>query len=177
MLSFVEKFEPGARAQVLARMSDEAREALEGGSRTAWLPIEHDHWVVDGVVQLFGRANAIRCWRDSLPDMVDKPLLRSFVSGMLRVFGNDPARIMSLLPKAWPLIYHDFCELELVQEQPNQLEVLFKRIAPQVRQYPNYLHSWDGVLQGVFALAKVPGSVSLTVAADYRSARAICTWE
>ena len=46
---------------------------------------KHDHWIADKIVALLGEERTIRCFRASLPDRVDKPLLRGFVSGMRSV--------------------------------------------------------------------------------------------
>jgi hypothetical protein len=176
IIDFANKFHPGARETILSNLPSEALEALEGGARTAWLSIEHDHWIADGIVGLLGKERAIRCWRASVPDMVDKPLLRSFVSGMLRAFGNGPARVIGLFRKAWPLLFDDFCEIDLRDDHPTQITVLFKDIAPQVRNYPNYFLCWNGVLQGLFEIAEVKGEVDLTIAPDTRKAEARCRW-
>jgi hypothetical protein len=160
----------------MATFPTETLDALEGGSRMAWFPIEHDHWVVDGIIGVLGREQAIRLWRASVPDIVDKPLLRTFVSGMLRVLGDDPARIIGLFPKAWPLIYEGFSELTLNTESSTQVTVVFDQLAPQLRTYPNYFVSWTGIVQGLLELAHVEAEVELTIAPDVRSARARCSW-
>ena len=176
ILDFAEKFQPGTLAQVLATFPDDARAALEAGSRMGWYPIEHDHWVVDGIIAVLGKERAMDCWSASVLDMVDKPLLRTFISGMLRVVGEDPARIIGLLPKAWPLIYDNFCYLELSGTEPNQVTLAFRALAPELHEHPNYFVSWTGVLRGLFEIARVSGQVALTIAQDKQSAEARCSW-
>src|SRR5689334_9237402 len=100
LLDFSEKFQPGTRDQVLSLFPKATLDAFENTPRSSWFSIEHDHFLVDGVVTVLGRDRARQCWRDSVPDIVDKPLLRSFVSGMVRMFGREPARIVGLFPKA-----------------------------------------------------------------------------
>ena len=63
LLAFVDKFEPGARARVLDSFPAASREALETSPRTSWLPLEHDHFVVDGVIAVLGKERALACWR------------------------------------------------------------------------------------------------------------------
>jgi hypothetical protein len=166
LIDFVEKFEPGAREKVLARFPRESREAFESTPRSSWLAIEHDHWVVDSVIAVLGRERALECWRDSVPDIIDKPLLRTFVSGMVRMFGRDPARIIGLFPKAWPLIYRDLSTLRLDTNAAGNPVLLFEDIAPEVREYPNYFVSWEGVCWGFSHIARVNGQVRAELSRD-----------
>lgn len=91
-LAFLDKFHPGSRQRVLSRVPAESRRVIEETSRLSWVAVEHDHWTIDAMVELFGRERAIRCWADSVSSLVEQPLLRTFVSGMLKLVGNDPAR-------------------------------------------------------------------------------------
>jgi len=172
MLDFLERFEPGARARVLAGFPAASLEALESSPRTSWLPIEHDHWVVDGICQVLGVERAIQCWRDSVPDLVDKPLLRTFVSGMLRVIGGSPARRVGLLPRGWGLVYRDFCTLSVEDEGPEGVTLVFDDLAPELRTYPSYLHSFRGVCEGFAIVAQIPGTLAFRTLPGLRRAEA-----
>lgn len=176
VLAFADKFAPGAQDAILRTFPPDALRAFHESSRLAWLPLEHHHWMVDGMVRHFGRERAIRCWSASVPVVVDKPLLRNFVSAMLRLVGREPPRVIDLLPRAWPLLYQDVCEVEAIHDDPHQSWVLFKNIAPQVHAYPNYFVSWTGLLHGLFQLADVSGEVQLDIAAAAREGRARMSW-
>lgn len=141
-----------------------------------WLPLQQHHWMVDGMVSHFGEQGAIRCWSASVLDMVEKPLLRHFVSAMLRLRGREPPRTLDLLPKAWPLIYQDICVVDVTHDQPNQSWVLFRNITPAVYAYPNYFVSWTGLLHGLLALAEVDGEVALDAPAGANEMRARVSW-
>jgi hypothetical protein len=177
VLAFADKFEPGAREAILSTFPAEALRAFHDSSRMAWLPLDQHHWMVDGMVRHFGRQGAIRCWSASVADVVEKPLLRHFVSAMLRLLGREPPRTIDLLPRAWPLVYQDVCEVEAIHDEPTQSWVLFKNIAPQVHAYPNYFVSWIGLLHGLLALAEVQGEVLLDIPAAAREGRARIRWE
>jgi hypothetical protein len=127
-LDFVEQFEPGARAEVLRRFPPESREAFELSPRSSWLALEHDHFVVDGVIAVLGKERALECWRDSVPEIVNKPLLRNFVAGMVRIFGREPARVLGLLPRAWLLIYRDLCTVSVRTDGPLAAIIRFEDI-------------------------------------------------
>lgn len=175
MLSFLDRFQVGARQAVLASMPLASIEALDSGARTGWLPIEHDHFIVDGIVAVLGPERAVQCWRASVPEMVDKPLLRSFVSGMLRLFDADRRRIVGLFPTGWSLVYHDFCKLEVSESSDTHVVLLFRDFAPALADYPNYFHSFHGIVAGFGDFVGMSG-VSFTPAADARSARVRFHW-
>jgi hypothetical protein len=166
LLDFLDRFEPGARARVLELFPAASRDAIENSPRTSWLPVEHDHFTVDGVVAVLGRERALECWRDSVPDIVDKPLLRTFVSGMVRAFGRDPTRILGLFPKAWPLVFRDCCEPSLQKTGAGEALIVFEDVAPEVRMYPNYFLSWQGISWGLCHISEVNAEVRLQVAPD-----------
>jgi hypothetical protein len=176
MLSFLETFQSGARQAVLASIPLGSLDALEAGGRTGWLALEHDHWIVDGIVSVLGPDRAVQCWTASVADLVGTPLLRNFVSGMLRLFGKDQTRIIGVFPQAWSAVYQDFCEVELSESSPTYAVLAFNDIAPVLREYPNYFHAFRGVVQGFCALAGMSG-VTFLLASDSRSARAQFRWE
>jgi hypothetical protein len=175
-LDFLSVFEQGARERVMARVPEASREVIENTPRSSWIGIEHDHFTIDAMIQIFGRDRAIRCWADSVASLVDRPLLRTFVSGMLGVFGRDPVRVVSLFPKGWPLVYRDCCELSM-ERAPDQSPILkFRNIAPLVRKHSNYLLSWHGACLGFASIAKANGHVDFVISKDAASADARFSW-
>jgi hypothetical protein len=173
MLEFVDQFEPGARAKVLATFPEKSLEAYQSSPRTSWLPIEHDRYVVDGICEVFGTERAVQCWKASMPHMVDKPLLRTFVSGMIRIFGGDAARVVGVFPKGWSLVFSDFCDCRVETGPGERLAIILDDCAPQLRKYPNYFHSFNGIIQGFAQVCRFEGHVMFTVAKDFRRAEAV----
>ena len=169
MVDFVDKFQPGARREVLSRFPPASLQAFETIPRMGWLPIEHDHWVVDGIVDVLGRDRARQCWTSSVQDHVDKPLLRSMVSGVLYLSPQSTA-IFKILAHAWGALYRDFCTVRVAKGPHGSVEVIFENIAPEVRTYPNYLTAWHGICQGAARLGRLTQPVIFTIAADMRSA-------
>jgi len=176
-LAFLDKFEPRAQARVLERVPAESREIIESTPGSSWISIEDDHWTVDAMVEIFGRERAIQCWRDSVADLVDRPLLRNFVSGMMRVLGRSPASVVRLFAKGWPLVYQDMCDPHLVATEDAQPTIRFAEIASAVQRYPNYLHCWHGACQGFALIAQVRGHVDFEVAPDRSWAEAKFFWD
>jgi hypothetical protein len=174
-LAFLDKFEPGSRAKVMAGVPAASREVIETTPRSGWIAIEHDHHTIDGIIRLFGRTRAIQCWREALTALIERPLLGGFVKGMVDLFGRDPARVVALFPRAWPLVYRDVCSPRLHNDGRRPM-IRFESIAAEVRTHPNYLHSWNGACQGFAEIARVHGHVEFKVAPDCNVAEAIFSW-
>jgi hypothetical protein len=100
-LDLVDRFEPGARARVLDIFPPASREALETSPRTSWLKVQDHHWVVDGLCEVLGTERAVRCWREGIGEHLEKPLLRNFFDGMVRLFGARPASRVGVLVRGW----------------------------------------------------------------------------
>lgn len=162
---------------MLDAVPDASRRVIETTSGSGWISIEHDHYTVDAIVALLGRERAIEFWREYLAVLVSKPLLHNFVSGMIAVIGRTPVGVVRLFAKGWPLVYRDMCEPALIAAADNQPTIRFDRIAPAVRRYSNYLHSWYGACQGYAHIARVRGHVTFAVAPDLAWAEAKFYWE
>jgi len=160
----------------MQRVPATSREIIESTPRSSWIGVEHDHFTIDAMLQLFGRERAIQCWARALHSLVDKPLLRTFVSGMLGVFGRDPGRVVALFPKGWPLVYRNCCSLAMERAADGNPVLKFSNIAPLVRKHSNYLLSWHGACLGFAHIAKVNGQVEFIVAKDASSAEARFSW-
>jgi hypothetical protein len=172
MLDLVERFQPGARARVLGIFPSASLEALEASPRSSWLPVEHHHWVVDGICEALGTERAVQCWRENTGELLGKPLLRNFFDGMVRLFGARPATRVGVMVRGWPLAYRDFCTLRIEDETASGLTLVFDDIAPAVRAFPNYLHSFRGVCEGFALAAHIPGTIDFHAAPGQRRAEA-----
>lgn len=128
------------------------------------------------MIEILGRERAIQCWSASLSDLVDRPLLRNFVSGMMNVLGRSPVNVVRLFARGWHLAYRDMCEPQLIVAKDGQPRLRFENISPAVKRYPNYLHSWHGICRGFAQLAQVRGSVSFEVASDQTWAEVRFFW-
>jgi hypothetical protein len=176
-LAFLDKFEVGAQSRVLERIPPASRKVIESTLGVGFIPIEHDHWVVDGIIEVLGRERAILFWREVMVDLLERPPLFSFVSRMVRELGRDPVSVVRLFAKGWPLVYRDMCQPVLIATKDGQPAIRFQNIAPAVRAHRNYLDSWHGVCQGFVHVARVRGSVAFSVAPDVSWAEAKFYWE
>src|SRR6476469_5254273 len=94
-LDYLDVFQPGARAEVLSRVPARSRTVIEETPRSAWVSVHDDHYTIDAMIDIFGRERAIECWCGAMMNLIERPLLHGFISGMKRVLGNDPGRVIS----------------------------------------------------------------------------------
>ena len=176
-LEYVGIYRPGALERVRAGIPEDVLEVLDTKPGSAWLEFEHDHWLMDGVMRELGREAAIDCWHQSIGYLIDKPLLRSFVQGGLRLYGAAPGKILKLIPKGWSLAYRDFCSPIYTLHEEGHAEIRFEDIAPQAFDSEGYLHCWHGTCRGIFDLEKpANGRVEFEFDRDAREAVATFTW-
>lgn len=171
-LAFLDNFEPGARNRVLARVPEASRQVIEATSRSAWIGIEHDHYTIDAIVELFGRARATQFWALAISELSDKPLLKAFISGMFKWMPVDLRRVIAIFATGWPLVYRDMCTLEVIASPGGHVVLAFRDLAPQVRRHRNYLLSWQGGCEGFAKLAGLSVDISFHTALDFGSAEA-----
>lgn len=175
-LAYLDKLEDGARERVLARVPALSRELIESTARSYWVPIEHDHYTVDAIVEMWGVQRSIQCWRGAMADLVERPLLKSFVSGMIGLFAADPRRVLGLLPRGWPLVYRNMSSPHVTESRPGHLVIAFDDVPEQLRAYPNYFHSFHGACLGMADIARVEAKVDFVVNPQRSAATATFSW-
>ncbi|MCP5058442.1 MAG: hypothetical protein GY937_17195 [bacterium] len=166
MFELLETFEPGSRARVWARVPEPTRELIDSLWRTQWIPLEHDHYLPEAIVAEFGAERSRDLFRRAVPSIVEKPMLEPLIFGMLRVLGTRRARMLTVIPKGWGLVFRDLCEPRMGMCRDDEIEVIFDSIAPEVREYPTYLDMWEGVCLGLLDLACPGGSLDFERAPD-----------
>ena len=171
-LAFLDRFEPGARQRVLDRVPAAPRKVILETARSGWIGAEHDHYTIDAIVALFGTQRAIYFWCKTLAELSDKPLLKAFLGGMLKMMPLERTRVVMLLATGWQLVYRDMGALEVVTDAAGDPVLRFHDIPELVRRHRNYLHSWHGGCLGFVALSGLDAVLSFRVAPDTSSAEA-----
>lgn len=169
-LTFLDKFEAGSLKRVLERVPDASRQVIDSTSRSGWIHVDHDHYTIDAIVELFGRERAIQFWAAAIAELSDKPLLKAFVGGMLRVVALEPQRIVSIFATGWPLVYRDMCTVRATTSPAGHATLRFDNVAPEVRRYRHYLDSWHGGCAGFARLAGLSVRVTFVSGGDYAEA-------
>jgi hypothetical protein len=176
-LNFVEVFRPGALTEIRATIPPDSLDAIDHTLGISWLEFEHDHWLMDGTLALLGREEAVECWRRSIGHLIEKPLLRDFVEGSLRLFGARPGKLLKMIPKGWTLAYRDFCTPAFELLSDHSAEIRFENIVPEAFASEGYLHCWHAICLGVFDLEKPKdGEVDFSIERDHSLATASFRW-
>ncbi len=177
-LEHADHYRAGTVERVRSSIPADVLEVIDTRPGSSWLEFEYDHWLMDGVIEVLGVDDAVRCWHQSIGDLVDKPLLRSFVHGGLRMFGAKPGKILKLVPKGWGLAYRDFCTPAFTLVREGHAELRFEDVAPEAFESPGYLHCWHGICLGIFDLEKPSnGRVEFEFDATAREALATFRWD
>lgn len=157
-VAYVDVYRPGALERVRSLIPAASLHAIDTTPGFSWLEFEHDHWLMDATIEVLGRTEAIECWRRSIGKLVERPLLRNFVEGSLRLFGTRPGKLLKVLPRGWSLAYRDFCVPRHETLGDAGARVHFEEIAPQAFGSEGYLHCWHAICLGVFDLEKPTGA-------------------
>jgi len=173
-LDLLERKRPGSKPLILERFDPESREILDSRLGFSWLSIAHGHFAVEGIFDLLGPDEGVRFFREGFRNIVDRPIFRSFISGILSLWGSDPGRIFRQLPRGWELGFRDFCRVQTEDPEPGRIRVVFEDIHPEVRQHPAYLSCWHGICQGMADLVEKDVQLDFEVAPDH--SRAVATF-
>lgn len=174
-LAFVDKTVPGAGAEILGRFPKESLDVWEGASRTGWLPIEHDHFMVDCTLEVLGQQKAAEVWRASVASIIERPFLKTFISGMLAIFGDDRDRVVGLFPRAFGQVYRDFGEIRLKRDA-REARVIMTNVADSVWEHPGYFETWRAAALGTLDVARLQGSANVLTESDSRTVEIVFRW-
>jgi len=174
-VNFTDVYRPGALAEIRATIPAASLDAIDHSPGISWLEFEHDHWLMDRTLAVLGQEDAVDCWRHSIAHLIERPLLKGFVEGSIRLFGARPGKLVKMLPKGWPLAYRDFCTPGFRRLEENRIEIRFENIAPHAFESPGYIHCWHGICLGVFDLEK-PKDPHVEFEIDPKRALAVATF-
>lgn len=176
LLAYVEVFRPGALERVYATMPSASRAVILETPNTGWIPLEHDHFVVDGVVEVLGRDGGLELWRTFLKGHLESPMLRALFEGFVRLFGLTPGTVAGFAPRGWGQAYRDFGALVLDERGKGHAAMRIVDIAPQVFDFPNYFISIEGTFGGMLDATDTPGTVEMRVDRASREVSAVLRW-
>jgi Iap family predicted aminopeptidase len=175
-VGYSEQYRPGTLAKIRATIPEDVLDVIDNRPGISWLEFEYDHWLMDGTIEVLGVEDAIACWRQSMSNLIERPLLKNFVDGAIRLFSVRQGGILRMVPKGWTLAYRDFCVLTFENIDANCAVIHFEHIAPEAFESPGYLHCWNAICQGVFELERPKDGV-VTFEIDESNALATATFE
>jgi hypothetical protein len=176
ILEYLDVFRPGTLAKVEARIPREAYDLIRATVRTGWIPIEYDHYIVDGIVDVLGEADARECWRTFLRGHVRSPLLRNATESAIRILGVGPGTFAWLAARAWDSVYRDFGEMILLERRPGHAALELRDIHKDVLRHSAYFVCFSAVFEGFFDLARTEGKLAWRLDVEQRVLHAELDW-
>ena len=177
-LEAIENYDAELGTRVRQALTPETREAIEGASRVALVPVELDLEVTERLYDLAGeeRARAILC--ANLAATLGSPLLRSFMQMALRLRGHDPGLLFEWSSKVWNQIYRDCGDMEYIRLGESEGRIELRDLPETLTAHPRYLDGIAATLGAVFEIVNVHGQGELK-AVDTGTGRAIISvaWE
>lgn len=148
-------------ARIRAAMGDATVRAIEEAPRTAWLDVQHDINLAQGVTDVLGLEGDRTRARTALRISMDGALLRPMVDGATRLFGLTPSSILRVAGRAWGAIYRDAGAIRVHHDGERHVRIAYAEIDADILRSEVYLASISGALLATFDLCKVEGTVNV----------------
>ncbi|HXK12788.1 MAG TPA: hypothetical protein VMT70_24355 [Vicinamibacteria bacterium] len=166
---------PGAKAEVLSRLSPDTLSQIEAAVRVQWLPHALAVELCHRVREVSGE-EAVRGWsRASVTSALNGSLYGPFVNGIVTVFGLSPVAAWKILPKAYLAAFRDCGELQVLGVEAGSAEMAFHDLPPEGRDR-DWLVSVAGGFEAIFDLCRVEGRVDLELRELRPDPRFHATW-
>jgi hypothetical protein len=155
------------RARFFAGLAPGDREAIEGASRVAWVPVDLHVRLSEVLHDAFGAARAHEYYRRAFARSLREPPFDALVRTGLRVLGVTPASFLRWAARGWQLSFRDSGDVhgEVLGENSGRLVY---RDLPVCTASDPWLDSAQGSAYGVFDLVKVAGVVRIDKSARAR---------
>lgn len=177
-LAFLAEVHPSLHRELRAKLPAEVLDRIDNDARTAWIPVELDGHLVDGILDLLGPDGAKSFYRDFLAkSLIQSPMMRVFFEGALRAFGVTPGGLLKVLPGAFKQSYQDSFDLTVTHDRSaRQAHVVLDDIAPELLRFKGYVAVWEGVFLGLYDLAHTPPQLEFRVVRELRRVEATFRW-
>ncbi len=177
VVDYFDVYEPGARAKVLDLMPPESKEVILNTPKSSWIELGHDHHIVDGAMEVFGRERAPDVWRTFLKGHLKSPLFRALFEGMVRLSGLSPHTVAGFAPRAWGTSYRNFGRVEITDKRERSFRMTIADIPEVVfEKYPGYLVTFEGTIAGILHVADVHGTCVARSEPEHRRLVADVSW-
>lgn len=154
--------DPAALARALASLPDEVGRALAGASPLELLPATFDVALVEAIARELGATSTRALARATMLDSLRGPLLGTFLTGALRLFGKSPERLFGWAGRIWGFVTLECGVMRLEASGPLEATLLLEAVPIEVAR-PAYLDAVAGTLEAVFEVCEVEGAVNLAL--------------
>lgn len=166
-MRFLDDTRPDVATALRERVPAATLEALTSAPRTAWLPIEIDGPYVDTFVEILGVDEATLVWREFMRvALAESRFIRTLLQGAIRLFGLSVRSLTQALPNGFRQSHRDVSRVTL--DRSGVPTLTMDDIAPQVFDYPAYVHAFRGVFLGLYDIAGVEPQLEFIVDREAR---------
>ncbi len=95
------------RAPALLTRLEPVRDVVRQATNLGWVDARHFVEITRATLHVLGAQEAQRFWADRLGAALNRPLMRPLAQGGMFLYGNDPASIIRMTPRAYPLVFKD----------------------------------------------------------------------
>ena len=155
-LEVLGELSPGADARVRARLHPEAREALDGATRSDFLPARVDLEVAITIHAELGVEAARRVARETLRRGLTGALLGGLVRSAATLFGLTPPALLRWAGRGYGRVCRDCGELAVTDSAEGLVRLSLTGL-PVELEAPSYLESMAGALEGFLDVCQVDG--------------------
>lgn len=160
-LKAVSLLKPLARGRVERHLSPESVSLIRESNRFTWIPVIHDVEVTEAVHEETGELGLMEWAKDGFLSAMKGPVLGAMFSGVVRLFGVQPAGMFKLAPLAWRAAYRNCGELTVEETPSGGLRATLGNLPLRVAQSRPYMLGVVGVFDAVLELNRYKGKVSL----------------
>lgn len=134
---------------------------IENASAVNWLPFPDLAALAVPALAALGDEHYADLWRGVNARLMDSALLRPMVGSIRTVLGLTPLTVLKAVPRAWPLVFREVCDVSLTARGPNDVELRLHNLRVDARAMEALAKGMIGVCRSYLDLANVSGRVTL----------------
>jgi hypothetical protein len=146
---------------VQRHLSPETVETIREANRFTWIPVSLDIEVTEAVHEETGEDGLMDWAKEGFLHAMKTPVLGPMFSGIVRLFGIQPAGMFKLAPLAWRAAYRNCGELTVQEVSGVGLRGALDDLPPHVAECRPYFIGVAGVFDAVLHLSQHEGKVIL----------------
>jgi len=165
--------DPGALERVQARLPGEILRAITSATSVDLVPARWDLLLVEAIALELGLPATRGLARATMLDSLRGPLLHSFLTAAVGIFGRSPGKLFGWSGRVWGHVTSGAGVLRLEAAADDQALLLLEGM-PADLAVPVYLEAVAGTLESLFDVCQVTGTVAVTPGPD--GARFEASW-
>jgi len=139
----------------------EAFETAASALPITWLPMGLHMRISDAVRDTIGSERAVLLWRDVMTGSFDRPILRTFISMMVNVFGSDPASFLRRAPHIYAQLTRNIGTIAFTPLADGEGRVTLRGFPSRAFRFICYVEGLHGCIDAFYPLCRTIGSTTV----------------